>query len=49
MKGLALTDPKRLFNTSNEKYFREINAIHDHEEATVDYLYKTLSETMNQR
>jgi uncharacterized protein (DUF1501 family) len=47
MKGLALTDPKKLFNTSNERYFQEINATHDHEEATVDYLYKTLSETMN--
>lgn len=47
MKGLALTDPKKLFNASNERYFREINATHDHEEAAVDYLYKTLSETMN--
>lgn len=47
MKGLALKDPKRLFNSSNERYFQEINAAHDHEEATVDYLYKTLSETMS--
>ena len=47
IKGLALTDPKKLFNTSNEKYFREINANHAHEEETVDYLYKTLSETMS--
>ena len=28
-KGLALKDPKRLYNTSNEKYFKEINAAHD--------------------
>ena len=47
LKGLALKDPKQLFNSSNEKYFREINASHDHEEAAVDYLYKTLSETLN--
>ncbi|HEY5463574.1 MAG TPA: DUF1501 domain-containing protein [Hanamia sp.] len=47
LKGLALRDPKKLFNTSNEKYFREINASHDTEEPTVDYLYKTLSETLN--
>jgi len=47
LKGLALKDPKQLFNSSNEKYFREINATHNHEEAAVDYLYKTLSETLN--
>lgn len=46
LKGLALTDPKKLYSTSNERYFKEINASHDHEEATVDYLYKTLSETL---
>ena len=49
LKGLALQDPKKLFNTSNEKYFKQINAAHDHdhEEAAVDYLYKTLSETLS--
>lgn len=47
LKGLALKDPKKLFATSNERYFREINATHDHEEAAVDYLYKTLSETLS--
>lgn len=47
IKGLALKDPKKLFNSSNERYFQEINATHDHGEATVDYLYKTLSETMS--
>ncbi len=46
-KGLALKDPKKLFNSSHEKYFKEINAAHEHEEAAVDYLYKTLSETLN--
>ena len=49
IKGLALQDPKKLFNTSNEKFFKQINAVHahDHEEAAVDYLYKTLSETLS--
>ena len=47
LKGLALTDPKKLYSSSNERFFREINASHDHEEATADYLYKTLSETLS--
>jgi uncharacterized protein (DUF1501 family) len=47
LKGLALKDPKRLFNSTNERYFKEINATHEHEEAAVDYLYKTLSETLS--
>lgn len=49
LKGLALQDPKKLFNTSNEKYFKQINAAHEHthDEAAVDYLYKTLSETLS--
>jgi uncharacterized protein (DUF1501 family) len=46
-KGLAVKDPKRLYNTSNEKYFKEINAAHEKGEETVDYLYKTLSETLS--
>jgi len=47
IKGLALRDPKRLFNSSNERYFREINASHENDEPVADYLYKTLSETLN--
>lgn len=47
LKGLALKDPKKLYNSSNEKYFRDINASHHDEEETVEYLYKTLSETMS--
>ncbi|HEU5364432.1 MAG TPA: DUF1501 domain-containing protein [Hanamia sp.] len=46
LKGLALRDPKQLYNSSNERYFKEINAAHYHTEAAADYLYKTLSETM---
>ncbi len=47
IKGLALTDPKKLFSTSNEKYFRQINESHEEHEAAADYLYKTLSETLS--
>ena len=47
LKGLALRDPKKLFNTSNEKFFKEIDAAHEHGEAAADYLYKTLSETLS--
>jgi uncharacterized protein (DUF1501 family) len=47
LKGLALRDPKKLFNTSNEKFFKEISASHGREEPAADYLYKTLSETLS--
>lgn len=47
LKGLAFTDPKKLYQAGNERFFKEINATHDHEEAAVDYLYKTLSETLS--
>ncbi|MDP4283923.1 MAG: DUF1501 domain-containing protein [Bacteroidota bacterium] len=47
IKGLAFKDPKRLYNSSHERYFKELNAAHEHEEAAVDYLYKTLSETLS--
>ena len=47
LKGLALKDPKKLFNSTNERYFKELNDSHEHQEAAVDYLYKTLSETLN--
>ncbi|MGG9970535.1 DUF1501 domain-containing protein [Ferruginibacter sp. SUN002] len=46
-KGLAVKDPRRLYSSSNEKFFKDINAAHHHEEATVDYLYKTMSETLS--
>src|SRR5664279_1297628 len=46
-KGLAVKDPRRLYNTSHEKYFKEINAAYEKGEETVDYLYKTLRETLS--
>ena len=48
-KGLAMRDPRRLFNTSNEKYFKEVvSSYKKHEtEQPVDYLYKTMAETVS--
>ncbi len=49
IKGLALEDPRRLYNTSQEKYFKEILAQHTNgaHEQPVDYLYKTMAETIS--
>lgn len=48
VKGIAFKDPRRLYGTANEKYFRALNT-HSvtYEEQPVDYLYKTLGETMS--
>lgn len=49
VKGLALKDPRRLYSTSQEKYFKQLSQFHkhDHDEQPVDYLYKTLAETLS--
>lgn len=49
VKGLAMKDPRRLFNSANEKYFKEVSAQHHtvHEEEPVEYLYKTLAATVS--
>lgn len=49
MKGLALQDPRRLYTTSNEKFYKDILSHHSssEEEQPVDYLYKTMAETLN--
>jgi uncharacterized protein (DUF1501 family) len=47
-KAIAMKDPKRLFGTSNEKFFKDVLKSHkDSGEETVDYLYKTMSETLS--
>ena len=46
-KGLAFKDPKKLFNSSNGKYFKDVNSDHQRGEETIDYLYKTMSETLS--
>jgi uncharacterized protein (DUF1501 family) len=49
MNGIAMRDPGRLYNTSHEKYFKEVLAQHhvDVAEQPVDYLYKTMAETLS--
>jgi uncharacterized protein (DUF1501 family) len=49
IKGLALKDPARLYNTSHQKYFKDISANHkdEHAEKPVDYLYKVMAETLS--
>lgn len=49
-KGLAMKEPRRLYNTANNKYFREISSHHivtEHPEKPIDYLYKTMAETLS--
>ena len=46
-KGLAFKDPKRLYNSAAGKYFKEIDTDHQAGEQTIDYLYKTMSETLS--
>jgi uncharacterized protein (DUF1501 family) len=45
--GLAFKDPRRLYSTSKEKFYKDISESHKSTEATVDYLYKTMSETIS--
>ncbi len=49
VNGMALKDPKRLFGTANEKFFRDVVKQHGgtSSEETVDYLYKTMSQTLS--
>ncbi|MGE5109086.1 MAG: DUF1501 domain-containing protein [Sphingobacteriales bacterium] len=49
VKGLALKDPRRLYNTSHENFYKDLNASFkvQHGEQPVDYLYKTMAETLS--
>ena len=48
-KAIAMKDPKRLFGTSNLRYFKDVLAQHtgEDEEQPVNYLYKTMAETLS--
>ncbi|MCM5529531.1 DUF1501 domain-containing protein [Parasegetibacter sp. NRK P23] len=48
-KGIALKDPRKLFGTSQDKFLKDILKEHDtsHNERPVDYLYKTMAETIS--
>lgn len=49
INGIAVKDPKRLYGTANEKFFRDV--LKNHKEETgaqsVDYLYKTMAQTLS--
>lgn len=48
INGIAVKDPKRLYGTSNEKFFRDALQQHaENGEQPVDYLYKTLAQTLS--
>jgi uncharacterized protein (DUF1501 family) len=49
IKGIAVKDPRRLYGTANEKFFRDIlkNRQDEAGEQPVDYLYKTMAETLS--
>src|SRR5579871_411697 len=49
IKGIALKDPQRLYNTSKDNYFKDVLADHKNNEGnhTADYLYKTMAETVS--
>lgn len=47
--AIAVKDPRRLYGTSNEKFFKEVLKQHTsdhHDEQPVEYLYKTMAQTM---
>lgn len=49
INGIAVKDPRRLYGTANEKFFRDVMKNHKGEggEQPVDYLYKTMAETLS--
>ncbi len=46
-KALAFTNINRLHTTSGVNYFKRLSDSHEHGEETVDYLYKTMGETLS--
>jgi uncharacterized protein (DUF1501 family) len=49
IKGIAVKDPRKLYGTANEKFFKDVIKNHKDEsgEQPVDYLYKTMAETLS--
>jgi uncharacterized protein (DUF1501 family) len=49
LNGIALKDPKRLYGTANEKFFRDVlkNRTVETGQQSVDYLYKTMAQTLS--
>jgi uncharacterized protein (DUF1501 family) len=49
MKGLAFRDPKKLYGSSQEQYFKALSTAHKNakEDTPVEYLYKTMADTLS--
>ena len=49
VKGIALKDPKRLYDSSHEQYFKDVLAGHQNKDndQPAEYLYKIMSETLS--
>ncbi|HMR83621.1 MAG TPA: DUF1501 domain-containing protein [Niabella sp.] len=48
--AIAVKDPRRLYGTSNEKFFKQVMKNHGpdhHDEEPVEYLYKTMAQTLS--
>ncbi len=45
--GIALTNPRVLYDAANEPFFKELAGVHEHSHETVDYLYKTLADSLS--
>lgn len=46
-KAFAFRDPTRLYQTANENYFKVLADNYRHHDVMADYLYQTLSDTIN--
>jgi len=46
-KAIAVKDPRKLYNASREKNYKLLVDAHDDHDAPVDYLYKTMAETLS--
>ncbi|OZI10018.1 twin-arginine translocation pathway signal [Siphonobacter sp. BAB-5385] len=47
VKGLAVSDPKRLYQQTKNPFYQELARANHEAYANVDYLYKTLAETLS--
>lgn len=50
ISGLAFKDPKRLFGTANQEFYKEISQLHGkvtNDEKPVEYMYKTMATTLS--
>lgn len=47
VKGLAVTDPQKLYNQTQSRFYEQLAQVNHEEFANVNYLYKTLAETVS--